>query len=58
MATKRKKLDPSQLIDLKKKMEKLIQQEERLRQQILADLGALVVSAITANWGSPSPLKN
>ena len=46
---KNKKIDPNKLISIQKKREELARQEEQMKQQMLADLGALVVSAVVKN---------
>ena len=46
---KNKKIDPSKLVELKKKKEELARQEEQMRQQILVEIGSLVIAAITKN---------
>ena len=44
-----KKIDPSKLVSLRKKREELARQEEEMRQQILVEIGSLVIAAITKN---------
>ena len=46
---KNKKIDPGRLAELKKKREELKRQEEQMRMQMLADLGALLVESVTKN---------
>ena len=46
---KNKKIDPSKLVELKKKKEELARQEEQMRQQILVEIGSLVIAAVTKN---------
>jgi hypothetical protein len=46
---KNKKIDPNKLISIQKKREELARQEEQMRMQMLADLGALVVDSIVKN---------
>jgi hypothetical protein len=44
-----RKIDPAKLISIQKKREELARQEEQMRMQMLADLGALVVDSIVKN---------
>ena len=44
-----RKIDPSRLAELKKKREELKRQEEQMKLQMLADLGALVTNSVTKN---------
>ena len=46
---KNKKIDPGKLAELRKKREELKRQEEQMRQQILVEIGSLVIAAITKN---------
>jgi hypothetical protein len=46
---KNKKIDPNKLISIQKKREELARQEEEMRQQILVEIGSLVIAAITKN---------
>ena len=49
MKKNNKKIDPSKLINLKKKREELAKQEEEMKAQMLADLGLLVVNSVQKN---------
>ena len=46
---KNKKIDPNKLISIQKKREELARQEEEMRQQILVEIGSLVIAAVTKN---------
>jgi len=46
---KNKKIDPAKLASLQKKREELARQEEQMKLQMLADLGALVAESVIKN---------
>jgi len=44
-----RKIDPAKLISIQKKREELARQEEQMKLQMLADLGALVAESVIKN---------